>query len=59
MTRRQQMKTRKERNQELAKLDAAHRCGYCKGPLPTRGVQMRWGDPKMYCSAECLNEAAK
>jgi len=54
VTRRQQMKTRKERNQELARLDAANRCAYCKAPLVGVKAQMRWGSDERYCSQECL-----
>lgn len=48
---------RRAHNAELARIDAANRCGTCKRELPTRGVHMHWGDPKMYCSSECLDNS--
>lgn len=48
---------RRQRNQALAAEDAKHRCGMCKRELPKTGVQMQWGDPKMYCSTDCLEDA--
>lgn len=51
------VKTRRQRNQELASIDAANRCGVCKIALPVK-VFLNWGDPKMYCSEECRKQAA-
>ncbi len=49
--------TRRQRNRELAERDAANRCGFCRRALPRLGVKMRWHDPKLYCSDDCLQTA--
>lgn len=48
---------RRQRNAELARLDASHRCGYCRNPLPVK-VFLTWADPQMYCSEACRDDAA-
>lgn len=53
---RKSLAARRIRNQELAKKEALNRCGICKVALPVK-VFLRWGDPKMYCSKDCLDEA--
>lgn len=47
------VKARQARNEKLGALDAKNRCGYCRMALPPK-VFLRWGDPAMYCSVECL-----
>lgn len=53
------LQSRRERNRELGRQDAAHRCGVCKVALP-RGskVFLNWADPKIYCSEDCRTHAA-
>lgn len=51
---RRRVADRRERNRQLAVEDAKHRCGHCKIALPKTGVKMRWNDPAMYCSDDCL-----
>jgi len=54
---RKDLAARRERNRQLAIEDAKHRCGICKIELPKTGVKMRWQDPALYCSDDCLDEA--
>lgn len=49
--------SRRQRIQAIEQAEAQARCAWCKGPLPKTGVQMRWDDPRMYCSLDCLNDA--
>lgn len=51
------LETRRQRNRELALVDASRRCGSCKRELPKTGVKMRWADSRMYCSDACLADA--
>lgn len=48
---------RRQRNRELAQLDARNRCGYCKKPLPKTGVHTSLGQLRSFCSVECLDAA--
>lgn len=57
MTTKKRLTERRERNRQLAEMDAKHRCGTCKRELPRTGVHLRWHDPHMYCSSECLADA--
>jgi hypothetical protein len=52
----QRLKERRAINRALAVADSKHRCGTCKRVLRVI-VYQRWGDSKMYCSADCLADA--
>lgn len=54
MTRRKPLTQRRAINRAIAERDAKNRCGYCKLELPKK-VFLRWQDPAMYCSADCLD----
>lgn len=47
---------RRARNLELGRLDQANRCGICLQALPVKAYE-RFGDPKKYCSLDCLESA--
>lgn len=50
------LEARRAANKALAMVDAKKRCGICKRGLPAK-VFLRWGDPSMYCSVDCRDEA--
>lgn len=47
------LKTRRERNRELARIDSLNRCAICRRALPEKGVRMLWDDPRKFCSDAC------
>lgn len=53
---RKRIQERRERNKQLGEREAKARCGMCRIELPTK-VFLRWADPLMYCSADCLADA--
>ena len=50
---RKDLAARRERNRELGKLDAAHRCQFCKQALERVAV-VRYLDGAKFCDDECL-----
>ncbi len=54
---RQRLQKRRERNQALAKMDAANRCAYCKAPLPPNKVVVNLLSAGWFCSSECASDA--
>jgi hypothetical protein len=51
---RKELAARRERNQELGKLDAAHRCQFCKQALKQVAI-VRYLDGAKFCDDECLD----
>ncbi len=55
-TEKQKQTTRRERNRELGRMDAAQRCPICRLPFLAVTFQ-RFGDPNNYCSSDCVQTA--
>lgn len=53
---RRKLDIRRQKNRELAALDAKHRCAYCKAPLGPV-VHVLTGDLRTFCSAACRDQA--
>ncbi len=51
---RKYLEARRQRNRELAAMDAKNRCGYCRISLVGKKPQFVWGDPLRYCSEDCV-----
>lgn len=49
-----QREARRQRNQELAQMDAANRCSYCKIALERRCVALL-EDRLVFCSDSCMD----
>lgn len=51
------LELRRQRNRELAALDAKNRCAKCKiGLSADAQVFMIWGDEARFCSSDCRDD---
>lgn len=58
MTRQKRLQRRKAINASIAARDRANRCGSCKRALTDTRIE-RLGDERLYCSSDCVAEAAE